>query len=330
MLPFHPVADLFPLTTGAEFDALVEDIRAHGLRYAIVVHPDGSILDGRNRARACDVAGVAPIYAPWAATESPASFVISMNLHRRHLTVKQKAFIAARLATLSPGVRANSSFESFVTQRDAARLLGVHKSSVARARLVLDVATPDEVREVEHGKQGLGSTAAKLRPLRQRRHRPKPAPAPPKEKPPSKTRQAFADRLSRMREMANRGASSRQIAKAVGLEFVSCRAVLIKHNVEVPADRIVGRIRQPNSTRIIEHTVAAAEDLTSAVSLIEFDKVDWSLFPDWIDRLTVARRELDRFIQLLRAKKEPTNESASKSTDSHHRPSPLEAVSRAD
>ena len=53
----HPLSTLFPRLVGAEFDALVDDIAANGLRDPIVLH-NGMILDGGNRAAACDAAGV--------------------------------------------------------------------------------------------------------------------------------------------------------------------------------------------------------------------------------------------------------------------------------
>ena len=94
---FHPVADLFPLMEGTEFSALVNDIREHGLIDPIMLHSDGSILDGRNRYRACLEAGVDPVYDTWSGNSSEAAFVISRNIHRRHLTRDQKHELIAAL-----------------------------------------------------------------------------------------------------------------------------------------------------------------------------------------------------------------------------------------
>jgi ParB-like chromosome segregation protein Spo0J len=98
-LEFHPLAAIDPLIGGADYAALVEDIRTHGLHEPIVLY-QGKILDGRNRARACIEAGVEPHYKEMAfgSDAEAIAFLDSANWHRRHLTPKQKRQrIAARL-----------------------------------------------------------------------------------------------------------------------------------------------------------------------------------------------------------------------------------------
>jgi hypothetical protein len=48
----HPYADLFPMMSTAELEALTADIAANGLRHPIVRYK-GMVLDGRNRLLAC-------------------------------------------------------------------------------------------------------------------------------------------------------------------------------------------------------------------------------------------------------------------------------------
>ena len=152
---FHSLAELFPLIEGAEFDELVADIKAHGLIEPIVLHED-KILDGRNRYRACLAAKVEPKFAPFRG-DDPVAFVISANLRRRHLDESQRAMVAAKLANLRDGQRADL-VEGLPIGR-ASELLNVGERTVARAREVQDYGTAELVRAVEQGKVSVSAAA---------------------------------------------------------------------------------------------------------------------------------------------------------------------------
>ena len=105
----HPISEIFPAMEGAEFDALVEDIKTHGLQQKLVMY-QGKILDGRNRWRACEALGIKPKWVDYEG-DDPLGHVLSLNLHRRHLDASQRAMVGARIATLKNGQRPSAIAE---------------------------------------------------------------------------------------------------------------------------------------------------------------------------------------------------------------------------
>jgi hypothetical protein len=153
----HEAAALLPAMSETEFSALVEDIRENGLREPIVLY-EGKILDGRHRMRACEQLGLAPLTKEWDGKGAPEAFVASMNLHRRHLTISQRAMIAAKMATLKRGQKANALRAKgvvVITTTEAAKVMGVHKSQLDDARIVLAEGTTEEIAAVNAGQESV-------------------------------------------------------------------------------------------------------------------------------------------------------------------------------
>ena len=95
-MEFHPIADIFPMMSADEYTGLCDDFQRNGLHEAIKLF-EGKIIDGRNRYNACCDVNVKPRYVMWDGNGSPIAYVVSLNLHRRHLDESQRAMIAARL-----------------------------------------------------------------------------------------------------------------------------------------------------------------------------------------------------------------------------------------
>jgi N6-adenosine-specific RNA methylase IME4 len=148
-IPFHPLANILPMIEGPEFDRLVADIAEHKLHNPITLY-QGKILDGRNRQRACALAGVEPRYEEFNGKD-PAAFVLSQNLTRRHLGPSERAMVAARMANLKWGQRSDR-LEGSIDLSTAAKLVSVSEPSVKRAKVVIERGTPELQQAVEHGR----------------------------------------------------------------------------------------------------------------------------------------------------------------------------------
>lgn len=153
----HPAAELFPMMSGGEFAALKEDIRQNGQRERALLF-GGKVLDGRNRIKACEELGIKPDIAEIEECPDPVGFVLSKNLHRRHLTESQRAMIAAKVAnikredTLKRGDSRSANLPNgAVTQTQAAELLNVSPRSVTAANRVRNFCVPEVQQAVERG-----------------------------------------------------------------------------------------------------------------------------------------------------------------------------------
>lgn len=140
-LPVFGPADVFPMMADDELQELAADIKANGLREPLVVAEvaDGDgvvhdvLVDGRNRRAACEIAGVAPDVRRLNG-EDPTAYVLSANIHRRHMTKGQRAMAVAMILPAEMGRNAKSS--------KVASNLGLSGELVRQARLVLSHSAP--------------------------------------------------------------------------------------------------------------------------------------------------------------------------------------------
>lgn len=123
-------------------DELAADIETNGLIHPLVRWADDTgavwLLDGRNRAEACQRVGVEPTFIDWDG-DDPAAYVLSANEHRRHLTPSQRAMLHVRLH----GAK-------YLAARDAGDAAGVSNPMIVHPRKVAEHA-PDLVDAVIAG-----------------------------------------------------------------------------------------------------------------------------------------------------------------------------------
>jgi hypothetical protein len=121
VLAVHPAAELFPEMAKTEQRELADDIKRNGLQESIVVYdagphanPRNYVPDGRNRLDALESIGretvdingnpTSPIFTTQQARKcfDPLAFVLTKNLHRRHLTAEQKRELIAKVLKEKP------------------------------------------------------------------------------------------------------------------------------------------------------------------------------------------------------------------------------------
>ena len=122
----HPIAQLFPMLSDDKLAELAASIKQTGLLTPITRDRHGILLDGRNRLKACEIAGVEPRFEIY--DGDPVGFILSVNVARRQLTDGQCAVIVA-LAYPNPakGGRSKSTNVSKLEWFSAPRLSEARK-----------------------------------------------------------------------------------------------------------------------------------------------------------------------------------------------------------
>lgn len=211
-IPVHPVASLFPMIDDESLRGLADDIRENGLREPIVLahmgdgFDDEVLIDGRNRYRACLLAGVEPKFvdlhtlpnvsadegADFITEESVSRWIVSHNLHRRHLSPSQRTAVAVEFVAVfaeaakkrqghgmtAPGVTLQENLPEASGPRpqatdEAAELFGVSGRSVRDAQYVKN-NDPDTFEKVKAGDVAVSRAAKTIR----NQNNPKPTPTP--------------------------------------------------------------------------------------------------------------------------------------------------------
>ena len=167
-MEFHEAANIFPILTGQDYFALREDIKSNGLIEPIVTF-EGKILDGRNRYTACLDLGIEPAYEEWRNGHgTPLSYVISKNLHRRHLNETQRAVIASKIANM-PAHRPDKSANwptYAISQSEAAVKLNVSERTLRRVKEI-ERDAPELLPKLETGEMSVHEAQSVVRRERQ-------------------------------------------------------------------------------------------------------------------------------------------------------------------
>jgi ParB-like chromosome segregation protein Spo0J len=167
----HPIADIFALIPDEEFAELVESVSSSGLREPIKLDHSGTVLvDGRNRLRACEQAGVEPKFERLPESTDLVAYIIDVNIH---LTTGQRAMLALDILPMieeqqtdkggrpakppadRPEVsKPKPSRAERESRHKAAKLTGTSGRALGRAKRVAEHA-PDLVEEVKSGQRSL-------------------------------------------------------------------------------------------------------------------------------------------------------------------------------
>lgn len=148
----HPYADEFPMASEDELAELAESIGAVGLIQPITLTPDGLVLDGRNRLKACELAGVQPHFVERQGDDDEyKEFVIGVNTTGRRESMTVQIAAASVALILGHEKRGKGRWKRGTINEDLRLSDSNMKKALEQSGTVLDILGPTHLAEVRDG-----------------------------------------------------------------------------------------------------------------------------------------------------------------------------------
>lgn len=202
----------------------MNDIKVNGQRDPITVLDD-QVIDGWHRYQACKQLGITPKAVKLAPDIDPVAFVISRNLHRRHLNASQRAVAVASCHEWKPERKPKANLAIIArleklesaprTNKELAEIANVSERTISDAKTVIKAGKKDDVME---GRATVNSIA-------------RPRPTPPQPAAPTDTAPKIYDKLGypvppKIAQLWSRGPEITEILSAISKARVPLRAAM--------------------------------------------------------------------------------------------------------
>ena len=161
----HPYGLLFPFLDESEIITL--GLRMDGSENVEVITYKGKILDGKNILLAAHDAHRKVVFVEYQG-DDPLKFVLTRNLHRRHLRDAQRAMMGAMLVTTElgsnqyEGLSIDGSTQARISQEKAASLVNSSVSSIGRAMEIRKSGDQELIDDVLYGRERGGGALEKF------------------------------------------------------------------------------------------------------------------------------------------------------------------------
>lgn len=117
--------------------------------------------------------------------------------------------------------------------------------------------------------------------------------------------EAGTDKIAVARQMASGGNSTRQIAQRLGYSADGMAAFLKRHEIDVPADQVIGRSFKINSLRIVEGAVGSVNGIGMLFDQIVYSDLPAENVQGWLAILNESIRSLTTLRNRLKETSQP-------------------------